>query len=132
MYRYGKVIFNKGGEKGAELQKTLNSRLAAQNIIVASKDTIDKWYEEDKMEVVGRICSYALHDKNEVDIFKTIMESDEMKDETVQWKVSRFGIDRHDREFRKWLRENEKEKENWAEEEYRKTVESKDKKEKDK
>ena len=130
MYKYGKVIFREGGEKGARLQNTLNSRLSAQGVIVASKETLQKWFEEDKIERVGRVCSYALHDKKEVDIFKTIMGSDEMQDESVQWKVSKFGIDRHDREFRKWLKKTEKE--NWAEEEYRKTMEPKDKKEKKK
>ena len=127
MYRYGKVIFKEGGEKGAKLQKILAERLNTQGVIVVSKDLIEKWYEQDRMEHLGSVNSYALHDKNETDIFRTIMESEEMQDDSVKWKITRFD---HDREFTKWV--NETEKKNWAEEEYRKTMESKDKKEKKK
>ena len=101
---YGKVIFNKGGETGARLQNTLISRLNAQGVITVPKSTIHKWFEEDKKEIVGSIHTYVLHNRQEEDIFRTIMESAEMQDASVKWKISRFN---HDREFRKWVKESE-------------------------
>ena len=104
MYRYGKVVFRKGGETGARLQKTLIERLDNQGVITVPKATIEKWYESDRQERVGCVHSYALHNKEEADIFKTIMESAEMQDESVKWKITRFD---HDREFLKWAQDNE-------------------------
>lgn len=96
-------------------------------MITVSKDLIEKWYEQDRVELAGCVHSYALHNREETDIFKTIMESEEMQDESIRWKITRFE---HDREFRKWCEETEKE--NWAEEDYWKTVKSENKKEKKK
>ena len=128
MYRYGKVIFKQGGEKGANLQKTLVSRLNAQGVITVSKDLIEKWYEQDRVELAGCVHSYALHNREETDIFKTIMESEEMQDESIRWTITRFE---HDRKFRKWCEEiEEKNSKKQAEKEYWETVEPKDKKEK--
>ena len=104
MYRYGKVIFMVGGEKGAKLQNILISQLNAQGVITVPKQTIQKWYEDDRMELTGCIHSYALHNKEETDIFRTIMESQDMQDPDVKWKITRFN---HDREFRKWIDETE-------------------------
>ena len=104
MRRYGKVIFKVGGEKGAKLQRTLVEQLNAQGVITVSKDMIEKWYNQDRAEIVGCAHSYVLHDKDEVDIFRTVMESEEMKDETVRWKITAHD---HDREFTQWVRETE-------------------------
>ena len=101
---YVKVIFRKGGEKGAKLQNTLISQLNKQGVITVPEATIAKWYEEDKKELVGCVHSYVLHNKEERDIFRTIMESAEMQDESVKWKITRFN---HDREFAKWVSEND-------------------------
>lgn len=113
MKRYGKVIFRDGGEKGAKLQRRLIEQLNAQGVIVVTKDMIEKWYMQDKNEIVGCVHSYVLHDKDEVDIFRTVMESDEMKDESVKWKITMRD---HDKEFMDWVRVTEKN--NWAEKEY--------------
>lgn len=115
MRQYGKVIFGKGGETGAILQRTLNIRLNQQGVITVPVSTIEKWFEEDKATNVGSVNSYVLHNKEEADIFRTIMESDEMQDESVKWKITRFN---HDREFRKWVAEADKkmEEEQLAEE----------------
>ena len=113
MKRYGKVIFRDGGEKGAKLQRRLVEQLNAQGVIVVTKDMIEKWYMQDKNEIVGCVHSYVLHDKDEVDIFRTVMESDEMKDESVKWKITMLD---HDKEFMDWVRVTEKN--NWAEKEY--------------
>ena len=121
MRRYGKVIFKEGGEKGARLQQTLIERLNQQGVITVPKETIKKWYEQDRIERVGCVHSYMLHDKNEIDIFRTVMKSEEMQDESVQWKITRFD---HDREFMK--RVDETEKENWAMEDYKKSKEDAD------
>lgn len=99
---YGKVIFKKGGEEGAKLQRTLITRLDAQGVITVPKATIDKWYNEDKMELVGCVHSYKLHNKEEADIFRTVMESEEMQSPYIRWKITRFD---HDREFTKWCEE---------------------------
>lgn len=115
MKQYGKVVFGKGGERGATLQRTLNTRLNQQGVITVPVATIEKWFEEDKATNVGSVNSYVLHNKEEADIFRTIMESDEMQDESVKWKITRFN---HDREFRKWVAEVDKkmEEEQLAEE----------------
>lgn len=105
MYRYGKVIFGIGGEEGARLQKTLISRMNVQGVITVPTATIEKWYEEDKMEQYGCIHSYALHDQNETDIFKTIMESKEMQSEYVKWMITRHETSR---KFRNWVKEVER------------------------
>ena len=104
MKRYGKVIFREGGEKGAKLQRRLVEQLNAQGVIVVTKDMIEKWYMQDKNEIVGCVHSYVLHDKDEVDIFRTVMESDEMKDESVKWKITMLD---HDKEFMDWVRATE-------------------------
>lgn len=101
---YGKVIFREGGEKGARLQRILTERLNAQGVITVPKEKIEKWYDMDRAYPFGCACHYVLHDKNEVDIFKTIMQSEEMQDESVRWKVTRFS---HDRKFMEWVREAE-------------------------
>lgn len=113
MKRYGKVIFREGGEKGAKLQRRLIEQLNAQGVIVVTKDMIEKWYMQDKNEIVGCAHSYVLHSKDEVDIFRTVMESDEMKDESVKWKITMRD---HDKEFTDWVRATELN--NWAEDEY--------------
>lgn len=104
MKRYGKVIFKEGGEKGAKLQRRLVEQLNAQGVIVVTKDMIEKWYMQDKNEIVGCAHSYVLHSKDEVDIFRTVMESDEMKDESVKWKITMRD---HDKEFTDWVRATE-------------------------
>lgn len=104
MKRYGKVIFREGGEKGAKLQRRLVEQLNAQGVIVVTKDMIEKWYMQDKNEIVGCAHSYVLHSKDEVDIFRTVMESDEMKDESVKWKITMHD---HDKEFMDWVRATE-------------------------
>ena len=113
MKRYGKVIFRDGGEKGAKLQRRLVEQLNAQGVIVVTKDMIEKWYMQDKNEIVGCAHSYVLHNKDEVDIFRTVMESDEMKDESVKWKITMRD---HDKEFMDWVHITEMN--NWAEKEY--------------
>ena len=113
MKRYGKVIFRDGGEKGAKLQRRLVEQLNAQGVIVVTKDMIEKWYMQDKNEIVGCVHSYVLHGKDDVDIFRTVMESDEMKDESIKWKITMRD---HDKEFMDWVRVTEKN--NWAEKEY--------------
>ena len=97
------------------MQRTLNIRLNQQGVITVPVSTIEKWFEEDKATNVGSVNSYVLHNKEEADIFRTIMESDEMQDESVKWKITRFN---HDREFRKWVAEADKkmEEEQLAEE----------------
>ena len=104
MKRYGKVIFKEGGEKGAKLQRRLIEQLNAQGVIVVTKDMIEKWYMQDKNEIVGCAHSYVLHNKDEVDIFRTVMESDEMKNESVKWKITMRD---HDKEFMDWVRATE-------------------------
>lgn len=111
MKRYGKVIFREGGEKGAKLQRRLVEQLNAQGVIVVTKDMIEKWYMQDKNEIVGCAHSYVLHSKDEVDIFRTIMESDEMKDESVKWKITMRD---NDKEFMDWVHITETN--NWDEE----------------
>lgn len=104
MRRYGKVTFLVGGEKGAKLQNTLYSRLNAEGIITVPKETIEKWYEDDKKDSAGCDHTYVLHSKEEVDIFRTVMESDEMKDNSVIWKIYRFN---RDKRFQNWIKEHD-------------------------
>ena len=103
MYRYGKVLFKVGGEKGAMLQNILITRLNAQGVITVPNATIQRWYESDRTETTGCSHTYVLHNKQEVDIFRTIMESKELQDESIKWKICRFE---HNREFRKWAEES--------------------------
>lgn len=109
MLRYGKVIFKDGGEKGAMLQRKLISALNKAGVITVDDIQIEKWYQEDRINPVGCVHNYVLHDKDEVCIFNAIMESDDMQDESVDWHVTRFE---HDGKLRKWVKEVEERRKN--------------------
>lgn len=103
--KYGKVIFSEGGIHGADLQRKLVERLTQHNVISVPEEKIQKWYDHDRMDPCGCVHSYVLHDEEEADIFRTVMESEEMRDDSVKWMITRFN---HDRGFRKWVKDVEK------------------------
>lgn len=105
MGRFGKVIFKRGGERGALLQRTLAERLKEKGVIDVDDETIQKWYEEDLKELAGSVHTYVLHNGEQADIFRSIMESPEMADPSVRWKVTSFC---RDKEFIRWVEQTER------------------------
>ena len=105
MYRYGVVTFHEGGEKGAKLKRTLIERMNATGVITVGESEIKTWYEEDLKDDFTTTHKFALHSKEELDIFKTVMESQDMKDPSIEWTVKRFE---RDRKLRKWIKGVEK------------------------
>ena len=105
MYRYGIVTFHHGGEKGAKFKKLLVEKMNRAGVITVSEIDIKNWYNEDCKEPFVSTHKYALHDKDEADVFKAIMESKEMQDESIEWRICRFD---RDPKLRKWIKGVEK------------------------
>lgn len=101
MKRYGIVHFRYGGEKGAKQQRWLTEQLRAQGIIDIENSQIQKWFQLDRNTMIGSIHKIVLHNAEETEQFVTIMGSEQMRDENIEWKVSRSP---NDRIFAKWLK----------------------------
>lgn len=99
MTKYGMALFSVGFERGARLQRTLIEAMNARGVITVPPADIQKWYDEDRVSPIGCSHCYVLHNKDEEDAFRTVMESEEMQDENVLWKISKS---KSDREFLKW------------------------------
>ena len=105
MYRYGIVTFFEGGEKGARLKRTLIEKMNVAGVITVGESEIKTWYEEDLKDNFTATYKFALHNKEELDIFKAIMESKEMSDPSIEWKIRHFE---NDPKLRKWIKGVEK------------------------
>lgn len=103
---YGKVLFKTGGEESARLQRHLTENMAVQGVITVDRLQVEKWFNEDRINPVGCTHCIVLHNRKEEDIFRTIMESEEMQHPMIVWKVDKM---KNDRDFLKWVESVEKE-----------------------
>ena len=103
MKQYGQVNFFFGGKESAELQRTLIELLNSHGVISVSEAWIQKAYDEDKKVLHGATHQYVLHNKQEADIFRTVMSSEAMHDERINWRVTR----RPNKNLARWMKEKE-------------------------
>lgn len=101
MDQYGKVLFTTGGEKSANLQRTLTQNLVLSKIISVDPKKIEEWFGLDIQCPHGCVHTIVLHNDTEVQLFKDIMNQDVFKDEEmIKWKVTPY---KEDAEFLAWV-----------------------------
>lgn len=105
MRRYGIVTFHHGGEKGAKLKKSLVEMMNKAGVITVSEMDIKAWYNEDCKEPFVSTHKYVLHNRDEADIFRAIMSTDDMQDPSIEWCITLFD---RDPKLRKWVKGVEK------------------------
>lgn len=107
MKKYAKVIFAKGGEESAILQRSLTEQLAVCHIITIDRMTVERWFEEDKKSFGGATHNIVLHNKKEVALFEEIMGSEPFRVPWIHWKIFKYPSGKSFKEWTAAMQEEE-------------------------